>query len=218
MKKYKLDLHVHSILSYDAGISAQDLRKALSTGTLDYIAITDHNQIDFAEKMQAEFGEKIIIGEEIMTQEGEVIGLFLKQRIPEGLSLKQTISEIKKQNALVYIPHPFLKFKHGLCEKNISENIDTIDILEIYNGRSLKGWSAVNKTQRELIKKWAKTPALGSDAHSHLGLGNSFLTIDSVPTRSNLLELLARAEIKSRRPKLREILAPAFNKLKKKLK
>lgn len=77
MYKYKIDLHTHSILSHDGGIKTQEYEKVISELKLDFVAITDHNKIAFAKEMQDRLGERIIIGEEIMTSEGEIIDLFL---------------------------------------------------------------------------------------------------------------------------------------------
>ena len=104
---YKIDLHTHSIISYDGGITEKQYRKILEMGILDYVAITDHNETRFAGIMQKKFGDKIIIGEEIKTKEGEIIGLFLKKTIASGQSTEETAAAIHLQGGLVYIPHPF---------------------------------------------------------------------------------------------------------------
>lgn len=111
INKYKIDLHTHSIISHDGGLTAQQYTKLIESKMLDYIAITDHNETQFARIMQQKLGSKIIIGEEIATTEGEIIGLHLKQTIPKGMTPEETVRAIKQQNGLVYIPHPFEIFK-----------------------------------------------------------------------------------------------------------
>lgn len=81
---FKIDLHTHSTSSPDGGITAHQYEEALSTGVLDCVAITDHNRIDFAEKLERSFGDKIIVGEEIMTSGGEIIGLYLKRKYQQS--------------------------------------------------------------------------------------------------------------------------------------
>src|SRR5580658_33632 len=102
----KIDLHTHSVASPDGGIMADKYRECLELGKLDYIAITDHNSIDFALNLRTEFERKIIVGEEILTSEGEIIGLFLSELVPPNLSPIETIELIKRQGGLVYVPHP----------------------------------------------------------------------------------------------------------------
>src|SRR6266576_5491693 len=105
--RYKIDLHTHSIISQDGGITASQYEKILQAGVLDCIAITDHNETSFARIMHKKLGDRIIIGEEISTPEGEIIGLFLTETIPGGIRLDEAIASIKHQGGLVYLPHPF---------------------------------------------------------------------------------------------------------------
>src|SRR5882757_5862760 len=97
----KIDLHTHSVASPDGSLTAVHYQRAL--GRLDVIAVTDHNRIDFAQKLQTELGERIIVGEEITTLEGEIVGLYLQTLIPAGLSVVETVRQIHAQGALVYI-------------------------------------------------------------------------------------------------------------------
>ena len=83
---FKVDLHTHSSASHDGGISFEQYQLALSTGLLDAIAVTDHNSIETAQALHELLGDQIIVGEEIMTSQGEIIGLFLKQPIAPGQS------------------------------------------------------------------------------------------------------------------------------------
>ena len=100
-KRYKVDLHTHSIISQDGGITVGNTKKVLQSGLLDCIAITDHNETSFARIMQKKLGDHIIIGEEISTPEGEIIGLYLKETIPGGIGLDEAIASIKHQGGLV---------------------------------------------------------------------------------------------------------------------
>src|ERR1700691_2165361 len=100
--RYTVDLHTHSIISQDGGITAARYEKILQTGELDCIAITDHNETRFARIMQEKLGKGIIIGEEISTKEGEIIGLYLRETIPGGIGVDEAIASIKRQEGLVY--------------------------------------------------------------------------------------------------------------------
>src|SRR5579864_6061736 len=129
---YRVDLHTHSIISQDGGITAAQYEKVLQSGELDCIAITDHNETSFARIMQKKLGERIIIGEEISTPEGEIIGLYLKETIPGGIGLDEAIASIKHQGGLVYLPHPYEHFRKGLQQSSIARILSDIDIVEVF--------------------------------------------------------------------------------------
>src|SRR5664279_1477964 len=130
---YKIDLHTHSYGSPDGSLKTAQYQYFLENKLLDYIAITDHNSIATALKIQLELGglgKRIIIGEEVTTTEGEIIGLYLAHTVPAGLSPLETVAEIKSQGGLVYIPHPFETVRSGMSEKALQTIIDSVDILE----------------------------------------------------------------------------------------
>jgi len=214
MKKIlKLDLHVHSILSHDGGISEEQIERTLSSNTLNYIAITDHNEIEFALKMNSKFGKKIIVGEEILTKDGEIIGLFLKEKIKKGLTLEETVSVIKKQGGLCFVPHPFSTRRHGIGEENLFKIFKSIDLIEGFNARAIVGIS--NSSAMKFAKRTGIPFGVGSDAHSMSGLGRTFNLINEEPTKNNLIELIKSAEFVVKRSKFREYFAPKYNKIKK---
>lgn len=212
---FKIDLHTHSVASPDGGISEQQYAQALASGTLDVIAITDHNTTDFALHMQQQLGERIIVGEEIMTTRGEIIGLYLTETVPSGLSPAETINHINSQGGLVYIPHPFETIRSGLSPQVLEEIADRIDIIEICNGRAFLQnrssqtvvWSRLNKV----------VGAASSDAHGRLGLGKTYSSLADIPTRDTLRELLTRATHHTGRPGARTLLYPKYHRLRKKI-
>src|SRR5258706_6823038 len=114
----KIDLHTHSIFSPDGGITEKEYEEIISKKILDVIAITDHNRIGFAQKMQKKLGKSIIVGEEIWTSDGELIGLFLTKEIKPHLSLRETLKAIHDQDAIAYVPHPLDIFRKGIGESN----------------------------------------------------------------------------------------------------
>ena len=107
---FRIDLHTHSLGSPDGAITTNQYRKVLLSGRLDYIAITDHDDTNFAKSVKkalgAELSDRIIVGQEITTKAGELIGLFLTQTVPAGLTLRETAKAIHQQGGLVYVPHP----------------------------------------------------------------------------------------------------------------
>lgn len=213
---YKIDLHTHSVASHDGGITADQYAAAISNNLLDCIAITDHNSIDFALKIKQRLGDQIIVGEEIMTAEGEIIGLYLKSNVSPGLSAIDTAKRIKDQGGIVYIPHPFEGVRKGLHPEVLEELGDMIDVMEVCNGRAL----LQNKSTQAVI--WAKLNrvigAASSDAHGFRGLGKTYTRVPEMPEKENMLALLAQAIPVTDTPGLRSLFYPKYNVLKKRIK
>lgn len=212
---FKVDLHTHSTASPDGGISKDQYRHALQTGLLDVIAITDHNEISLAQELHAELGDVIIIGEEIMTTHGEIIGLYLSEKVAPGLSPAETIRSIKAQGGIVYIPHPFETVRKGISPQVLDELASSIDILEVCNGRAFMQ----NRSSQAVV--WTRlngvVGAASSDAHGIKGLGKTYSDLAEIPTRETLVTLLNRAVLHTRPPSPRALLYPKYHRLRKKL-
>ncbi len=213
---YKVDLHTHSVASPDGGITAQQYAHALSTNLLDVIAVTDHNQVDFALGLKQRLGDRIIVGEEIMTTGGEIIGLYLKSLVKPGLSPLETVKRIKEQNGLVYIPHPFESVRKGLHPAVLEELIDYLDIIEICNGRAF----LQNRSAQTVI--WARLNnvigAASSDAHGVRGLGKTYTRVKKLPSGHDLVQIVAAGTPVTGRPNMRSLLYPKYHRIRKKLK
>lgn len=209
----KVDFHSHSIASPDGAITAAQYQRTIEQGILDCIAITDHNQTEFARKLHEQLGDKIIVGEEINTTHGELIGLFLSQTIAPNQSPRATAEAIHSQGGLVYAPHPFETVRKGMPLEALEEIADLIDIVEVYNGRAV----FQNRTPQALA--WAKQhstrQAAAGDAHGLRGLGYTYTTVESIPTAASLLTLLDNAHITHRRPPFSTLLYPKLNRAKK---
>jgi predicted metal-dependent phosphoesterase TrpH len=210
----KLDLHTHSSVSPDGGIGAEQYEFALSEdGPLDYMAITDHNTIALALQLQQQFPDKIIVGEEIMTTQGEIIGLFLTTPVKAQQSAYETAKAIKAQGGLVYIPHPFETVRSGITREVLDSIADEVDIIEVHNGR------AVFQNMGPKAAMWAKfnrvAGAASSDAHGYKGLGTTYTSVNEPPTVKNLVKQLEKARLTAGMPPLRTLLYPKLNRLKK---
>lgn len=212
----KVDLHTHSAASPDGGITAEQYRQLLGDGLLDCIAITDHNTVDLALQLHQELGDKIIVGEEIDTQQGEIVGLFLSQTIPGGLSLTEAIQRIRAQGGLVYLPHPFETVRKGVSKANLEKLVDQIDIVEVYNGRAV----AQNKGPEATV--WArlhqKPAAASSDAHGLKGTGTAYTLMAEIPSAQTLISLVERGHLSMERPPIHSLLYPKWHRLRSRLK
>jgi len=215
IKEYTIDLHTHSITSYDGGINAKQFEQILTNHILDFVAITDHNQTHFAEEMHKKFGEKIIVGEEIMTTEGEIIGLFLTNAIPSGGTAQETIESIHQQGGLVYIPHPFETIRKGVSQEVLQKISKQIDIMEVFNARAFLQRKSADAYS--FASKHALPMAASSDAHGVRGLGSAYTTISGIPTAKTLTELLHNGSRKTKNAPLYTLLYPTVNKIKRRL-
>jgi predicted metal-dependent phosphoesterase TrpH len=182
---------------------------------LDFIAVTDHNTITFAQKLQREIGEQIIVGEEITALEGEIIGLYLDKAVPPDMSVKQTVEAIHSQGGLVYIPHPFETVRKGIPMSVLESIAGEVDIIEIHNGRALF------QKRGGVARAWAARhdvpSASSSDAHGSRGWGKTYSLVDGKPTVKTLPALLKDAEYTIGTVGIIGMLYPKFNRLRKKV-
>lgn len=212
---YKVDLHTHSSASPDGGITESQYQKALDSGLLDCIAVTDHNRIDEALRLRELLGESIIVGEEIMSTAGEIIGLYLHEPVPANLTPQETIKQIKDQGGIVYIPHPFETVRKGLHPSVLEELVDHIDLIEVCNGRAF----IQNRSEQAVV--WAKlnrvSGVAASDAHGFYGLGRTYMQMQRMPSRQDLLELCANGIPRTEPAGVRALLYPKYHRLKRKI-
>lgn len=212
---YKVDLHTHSVASPDGGINPDQYAKALENEKLDYIAITDHDRVDFALGLNKALGDKIIVGQEITTTQGEIIGLYLKKAVPAGKTAQATAHLIKDQGGLVYIPHPFETVRSGIKRDTLDDIADLVDIIEIHNGRAISQKYALQAAT--WAKLHNKPGASSSDAHGYKGLGHSYSILTEAPARGSLTTTIKMTALAHRRAPAYTLLYPKLNRLGKKV-
>ena len=210
----KIDLHTHSSDSPDGNISLDQYKAALDAGRLDIIAITDHDSIAFAQNARIQLGEKIIVGEEISTKDGEIIGLYLRDAVQAGMSAKETVRAIKEQGGVVHIPHPFETVRKGLQLDTLESIANDVDSIEAPNGRSLQ---SRDQQTVDWAKKHGVAIVAASDAHRAKALGKTYTAINTFPSSQSLPKILKDATITYKRPSLGDIIAPKKNRVMKKL-
>jgi glycosyltransferase involved in cell wall biosynthesis len=190
-----VDLHMHTDHSYDCATPVEVLLAEARTRGLGAIAVTDHNEISGALEARAKTdGVKVIVGEEVKTaDQGEVIGLFIEQKIPRGGSLAEVIAEIKRQGGLVYVPHPFDRLHSVPDYEHLLSVLDQVDAIEVFNPRV-----AIAEFNEEAVRFAAKyrIPAgAGSDAHVPQGLGSVRIRMRDFDGPEEFLESLRDADI-----------------------
>jgi hypothetical protein len=196
------DLHLHTSWSHDCSIEVDDLLDHAEAQGLGAIAVTDHNVIGGAlEAVEQARGRRLVVipGEEVKTAEqGEVIGLFLEEEIPRGMSFEDTVAAIRAQGGLVYLPHPFDRMHAIPKPATLHRHLAEIDVFEVYNARLL--FEAYNDEALRFARKYNLTAGAGSDAHVLAGVGTGAVRMRRFSGPEEFLVSLHDAEV-LRRPK-----------------
>jgi glycosyltransferase involved in cell wall biosynthesis len=190
-----VDLHMHTDHSHDCATPVEVLLAEARARGLGAIAVTDHNEISGALEAAAKAdGIKVIVGEEVKTAaQGEVIGLFLERRIPRGLTLRETIAEIRRQGGVVYVPHPFDRLHSVPDYEHLLDVIDEVDAIEVFNPRV--AISEFNEEAARFAAKYRIPAGAGSDAHVPQGLGSVRIRMRDFSGPEEFLESLRDADI-----------------------
>jgi predicted metal-dependent phosphoesterase TrpH len=196
------DLHLHTSWSHDCQIDVEELLDHAEEQGLGAIAVTDHNVFGGAlEAVELARDRDLIVipGEEVKTDtQGEVIGLFLSEEIPRGMSFAETIAAIRAQNGIVYLPHPFDRIHTCPDPATVHRHLDDLDVLEVHNARLL--FDAYNDEALRFARKYGLTMGAGSDAHVLQGVGTGVMRMRTFEGRDEFLLSLRTAQVQ-RRPR-----------------
>ena len=198
-----VDLHMHTNHSHDCATEVEALIDHCIAEGFGAIAITDHNELEGAleaQRIVAEKGKPIVViaGEEVKTSEGEVIGLFLTERIERGMPMDETIAEIQRQEGLVLVPHPFDRLHTIPSAATLHRLLDEIDIFEVYNSRLM--FDSFNDDALRFATKYNLVQSAGSDAHVLPGIGTVINRIPAFDGAEEFLVSMRHNQI-IRRPK-----------------
>jgi hypothetical protein len=192
-----VDLHMHTDHSHDCETPVEVLLAAAKEAGLGAIAVTDHNEISGAleaREKAAAASMKVIVGEEVKTAEqGEVIGLFIEEKIPRGLTLEETVAEIKRQGGLVYVPHPFDRLHSVPDYHHLLPILDDVDAIEVFNPRVAIG--SFNEEAVRFAAKYRLVAGAGSDSHVAQGLGSVRIRMRDFDGPQEFLQSLRNAQI-----------------------
>lgn len=165
---------------------------------INCIAICDHGTVDGALKLRDIASFPVIVAEEILTPKGEIIGMFLEQTIPSGLSVDKTIAQIRSQGGLVCIPHPYDMFRQSALRNNIVDEIaEQIDIIEVFNSRTLLPQNSAKALA--LALKYGVAKSAGSDAHTLSEIGNAYVEMPEFNGKDDFLQALEKGNISGHR-------------------
>jgi len=190
----KADLHIHTEYSMDCANPLDKIVECCLELGINCAAIADHGTIEGALKLKEIAPFTVIIAEEILTPDGEIMGMFLEESIPSGISVSEAISRIRAQNGLVCIPHPFDIFRPSALGGKILKNIaDQVDIIEIFNARTLP-FQSQNKA-RLFAENYDLIKSAGSDAHTLPEIGNAYVEMPEFNHRDDYLQALVKGNI-----------------------
>jgi len=193
MKPVRVEFHCHTRYSKDSLVEPQTLLQACRKKRIDRIVITDHNTIEGAQRAKEIDPERVIIGEEVMTQSGELLAVFVQELIPPGLTVEETIRRLRDQNAFICVSHPFDQMRNGHWDlASLEEIAALVDAIETFNARCM--WPDANKRAREFAAKHGKLQLVGSDAHTAFELGKATLRLPDFQDAAGLRESLEYAQ------------------------
>jgi hypothetical protein len=192
-----VDLHMHTDHSGDCATPVEVLLQTAKAQGLGAIAVTDHNEVSgalAAQELADQYGVKVIVAEEVKTaSQGEVIGLFLTEKIPRGMTLAETVVEIRRQGGLVYVPHPFDRMHAVPDYEHLLDIVEEVDAIEVYNPRVAIG--SFNEEAARFAAKYRIPAGAGSDAHVAQGLGSVRVRMRDFDGPEEFMESLRDADI-----------------------
>ncbi len=190
----KADLHVHTCYSADCLTPLERIVERCLERGINCIAVADHNTIAGALRLKEIAPFRIIIAEEILTDVGEIMGLFLSEEVARGLSAQETISRIRAQGGLVAIPHPFGRSMPWRPNVLASTEISSqVDIIEAFNSRT--PLSSSIRRAATLAKEQGKAASAGSDAHTLGEIGRAYVQMPEFDGPHDFLDSLAQGQI-----------------------
>ncbi|PJF31511.1 MAG: phosphoesterase [Candidatus Thermofonsia Clade 1 bacterium] len=174
MTTWRVELHSHTLYSLDSLTSLESFLRTCEARKLDKVAVTDHNTAEGALKLARMAPERIIVGEEIMTTEGELLAYFVQETVPPFLSPEATIERLRQQGAVISVSHPFDRLRKGAWdEANLRRILPLVDAIEGFNARCL--FPADNAKALAFAQAHGKPYTVGSDAHAPYELGRAVL-------------------------------------------
>jgi predicted metal-dependent phosphoesterase TrpH len=192
----RVDMHSHTCYSGDAVTTIDELAERIESTGIDVLCITDHQSIRGAlEAIERDVSCRIVVGEEVKTRAGEIIGLFLTERIPHGLEPEDTIARIRSQDGVVYVPHPFDPVRHALREPVLRElcAAGEIHALEVFNAKITL--DHLNARAADLAEESGLPGGAGSDAHDPAAFGAAYVEMPEFDGPADFVERLSEGRV-----------------------
>lgn len=195
MSKLKVDMHTHSEYSPDSRTPLAAQAAAIRAAGLHVVCATDHNTIEGALRLrELADGFSVIVGEEVSSRDGEIIGLFLEKPLPRGLPAEETIARIHDQGGLVSVPHPFSRNRRFHLRRSVLERVWTdIDCIEVFNAR--EAFTQDNVRAAAFARDKGIPGAVGSDAHRASEIGRAWVEVEPFAGRDDFIAALREGSV-----------------------
>jgi len=189
----RVDMHTHTMFSGDSTTTLDEIVESVIESGIDVLCVTDHNALEGAVRLRTILEEdgicRVIVGEEVKTHTGEIIGLFLSERIPFGETAVRTCEMIRAQGGMVYVPHPFDPMRRNITEDSLVDitSRGLVDAVEVHNSKT--SLQSLNAQARRFAGERDLAMGSGSDAHVPHALGSAYV---EMPDFDGPIDFLAR--------------------------
>ncbi len=193
----RVEFHCHTIYSKDCLVRVENLLETCQKKGVDRIVITDHNTTRGAFQAQKIDPQRVIIGEEILTQKGELLAAFMQGEIPAGLSPLETIARLREQGAFISVSHPFDRLRSGHWQlQDLLEIAPLVDAIEIFNARCMS--PDFNRQAVEFAREHHLAGTVGSDAHAAFEIGRAAMVLPDFHDANSYKEAIPKAQFETR--------------------
>ena len=188
-------MHMHTMWSGDATTTPEELVWAVGETGIDVLCITDHGTTNGAVELAERLGCRVIVGQELRTWAGEIIGLFLTERLPYGIKPEEAVARIRDQGGLVYIPHPFDPVRHCMKEDVLVSLVRDggVDAIEAFNAKT--SLQHLNRKGADLAAEHRLPGGAGSDAHEPTAIGAAYVEMPDFTDAASFLRALGEGEV-----------------------
>ncbi len=191
---WRVDLHIHTHYSRDGAVAPEKVVRTARRRGLARIAITDHNSVQGAREAQGLAPDFVIVGEEVKTQDGELLAYFIDETIPAGLSLEETVRRIREQGGIVGVPHPLDRLRReAIGAENLKRIAPLLDCLEVFNARVL--FPSDNAHAQTFAQARGLPGTAGSDAHTAGEIGRAGVEVPPFQGAEEFLRALGEGKV-----------------------
>ena len=186
----RVEFHCHSNASHDSLNRVEDLVRTAQEVGLDRLMVTDHNTIRGALEARRLDPELVIVGEEVLTLDGELLAYFVREEVPAHLPPEDAIQILRQQGAFISVAHPFDLRRHGWAIEDLERITPLVDAIEVFNSRVQN--PDVNRLALEYARAHGLPGTVGSDAHTLREVGRSSLSLPYFETAEELKLVIAQ--------------------------
>ncbi|HZT65142.1 MAG TPA: PHP domain-containing protein [Acidimicrobiales bacterium] len=191
----RVDMHTHTMWSGDATTTPDELAEAVADSGIDVLCITDHNTIKGALALCDRLPCRVIVGQEVRTGAGELIGLFLTERLPHGIKAADAAGRIRSQGGVVYVPHPYDPMRHCLSEEALDQLLEegAVDLIEVFNAKT--SLDHLNRRAADTADRFGLPHGAGSDAHVPSAFGAAYVEMPDFDGPESFLESVRQGQV-----------------------